>query len=156
VAPGAGIHFYGQPDGRAVVHLQKYVRSPDSPDAEFPLLLTTGRVLEEWHTGTMTGKIPNLREASGPARIEISRFDADRLDVSHGDEIELTSRYGTVRGLAALVENLRPGLLFAAFYDAQLLINRVVSDHVDPSSKEPEYKVTAVAARKIRDGKLGA
>lgn len=154
VAIGAGIHFYGQPDGRAVVHLQKYVRSPESASEEFPMLLTTGRVLEEWHTGTMTGRIANLREASGPAAIEMSTYDAARLDVTAGDEVELKSRYGSIRGKARPADSLRPGVLFAAFYDAQLLINRVVSDHVDPSSKEPEYKVTAVSVRKVGDRRV--
>ena len=60
----------------------------------------------------------------------------------------MTSRYGTLRGQARVTDAPRPGVLFAAFYDVKLLINRVVSDHVDPVSKEPEYKVTAVAVRK--------
>jgi nitrate reductase NapA len=148
VPAGAGFHFYGQPDGRAVVPLQAYKPSPEKPTEEYPFILTTGRVLEEWHTGTMTGRIGELRRSSGPARIEINEQDAARLGIVHGDSVELTSRYGSLRGQARVTDGPRPGVLFAAFYDAKLLINRVVADHVDPSSKEPEFKVTAVAVRK--------
>ena len=69
VPAGAGFRFYGQPNGRAVVHLQPYTPSPERPTEQYPFLLTTGRVLEQWHTGTMTGRIAELSRSSGPARI---------------------------------------------------------------------------------------
>jgi nitrate reductase NapA len=150
VPKGSGFHFYGQPDGRAVVLLQPYQPSPEKRTEEYPFLLTTGRVLEQWHTGTMTRRIDELRRSSGPARIEINEQDAARLDVVSGDSVELTSRYGSIHGEARVTDTPRQGVLFAAFYDVKLLINRVVADHVDPSSKEPEFKVTAVAVRKVR------
>jgi nitrate reductase NapA len=151
VPAGAGIKFYGQLDGRAVVKFQPYVPSPENPSNEYPLILTTGRVLEQWHTGTMTGRIPELAKASGPAVVELNDQDAWALGVKTGDTIELKSRYGTMTGTARVTAGPRRGVLFAAFYDAKLLINRVVSDHVDPVSKEPEFKVTAVAVRRIAD-----
>jgi nitrate reductase NapA len=144
VEPGKGLEFYGFPDGKAVIASRPYVRSPEMPSAEFPLQLTTGRVVEQWHTGTMTMRIPELRDGAGPARIEISPSDADRQHVAEGAPLRLTSRFGSVDGLAHITDRCRPGTLFAAFYDVKLLINRVVADHVDPVSKEPEYKVTAV------------
>src|SRR5262245_20254113 len=151
VPAGAGIKFYGQPDGRAVVKFQPYVPSPEKPTDEYPFVLTTGRVLEQWHTGTMTGLIPELAKASGPALVELNDQDAWALGVKTGDAIELKSRYGTLTGTTRVTDGTRRGVLFAAFYDAKLLINRVVSDHVDPASKEPEYKVTAVAVRRVAD-----
>ena len=144
VEPGSGIEFYGFPDKKAVIASRPYVRSPEMPTPEFPLQLTTGRVVEQWHTGTMTMRIPELRDGAGPARIEISPSDADRQRVAEGSPLRLTSRFGSVEGLAHITDRCRPGTLFAAFYDVKLLINRVVADHVDPVSKEPEYKVTAV------------
>lgn len=149
VSKGAGIEFYGQPDKRAVVFLRPYVPSPEKATAEYPFQLTTGRVLEEWHTGTMTGRIKELRDASGDARIEINHQDAWGLKIQDGDTVELKSRYGTIRGTARLVSSPRPGVLFASFYDSKLLINRVVADTVDPMAKQPEYKVTAVSVRKV-------
>ena len=150
VSKGAGIEFYGQHDDkRAVVFLRPYVPSPEMPTKEFPFQLTTGRVLEQWHTGTMTQRIDELRLASGDAMLELHEQDAWRLKIKDGATIELKSRYGTLRGRARLSRSPRPGVLFAAFYDAKLLINRVVADTVDPVSKEPEYKVTAVSVTRV-------
>ena len=150
VTKGAGIEFYGQHDDkRAVVFLRPYVPSPEMPTAQFPLQLTTGRVLEQWHTGTMTQRIAELKAASGDALIEMNEQDAWPLGIKSDDTVEIESRYGTIRGRVRLTRSPRPGVLFASFYDTKLLINRAVADTVDPVSKEPEYKVTAVAIRKV-------
>lgn len=148
VSKGAGIEFYGRKDKRAVVYLCPYVPSPEQRSEVYPLYLTTGRVLEQWHTGTMTMRIPELRGAAGPARFTVSEVDAKRRGIEAGDMIEVSSAFGTVQGRAVIDREMRPGLVFAAFYDARLLVNRVVADHVDPISKEPEFKLTAVQMRK--------
>jgi nitrate reductase NapA len=148
VKPGQGVQFYGHKDGRAHIPFCPYVPSPEQPSPEFPLYLTTGRVLEQWHTGTMTGRITELRDAAGPARFTVSAVDASRRGVESGDMIFVTSRFGDVQGRAVIDADMRPGLMFAAFYDARLLVNKVVADHVDPVSREPEYKLTAVQFRK--------
>jgi nitrate reductase NapA len=150
VTNGAGIEFYGQHDKRAVVFLRPYLPSPEMPTKQYPFQLTTGRVLEQWHTGTMTQRIDELKAAAGDARIELHEQDAFRLGIDEGDEVELKSRYGSLRGRARLSRSPRPGVVFASFYDTKLLINRVVADTVDPTSKEPEYKVTAVSVAKAR------
>jgi nitrate reductase NapA len=149
VPKGAGIAFYGQPDKRAVVFQRPYVPSPEQVSAELPLILTTGRVLEQWHTGTMTGRIDELERGSGPARFEIHPSDAWPRGIASGDTVEVKSRYGAVTGRATVTEASRPGVLFASFYDSKLLVNDVVADNLDPTSKQPEYKVTAVAVRKL-------
>jgi nitrate reductase NapA len=150
VKPGQGIHFYGQHDGRAVVFLRPYVASPEKVSAEFPLLLTTGRILEQWHTGTMTERIASLARASGLATVELNDQDAFGLQVKNGDSIEVTSRYGSLRATAKVSSSPRRGVLFAAFWDVRLLINDVVADHLDPTSKQPEFKITAVNVRKAK------
>ena len=150
VPKGAGIAFYGQPDRRAVVFQRPYVPSPEQVSPEFPLLLTTGRVLEQWHTGTMTGRIDELARGSGPARFEIHPADAWPRGIGSGDTVEVKSRYGAVTGRAAVSEASRPGVLFASFYDSKLLVNDVVADNVDPISKQPEFKVTVVVVRKLK------
>lgn len=149
VPKGAGIEFYGQHDKRAVVFLRDYKASPEQSSREFPFLLTTGRVLEQWHTGTMTERIAELRDAAGPATFEINEQDAWNLGLAEGDAVEIRSRFGAVSGKTKVNAVPRRGVLFAAFYDAKLLVNKAVSDAVDPQSKEPEYKITAVAIRKI-------
>ena len=85
----------------------------------------------------------------GDAMFELNPEDARKLGVQSGDRIEVRTRYGTVRGQARLTGASRLGVVFAAFYDAKLLINRAVADNCDPVSKEPEFKVTAAAVRKV-------
>jgi nitrate reductase (cytochrome) len=150
VTKGSGMEFYGNHDDKkAIIYLRPYVASPEMPTAEFPLQLTTGRVLEQWHTGTMTQRIEELRTAAGDALIEVNEQDAWARQIQDGDTIELKSRYGTMQGKARVTRSPRPGVLFAAFYDTKLLINRVVADNFDPISKEPEFKVTAIQVRKV-------
>jgi len=149
VSKGAGVEFYGNHDKKAVVFLRPYLPSPERTTAEYPLYLTTGRVLEQFHTGTMTDRISELHQATGNAMFELHPEDARRLGVQSGDRIEVRTRYGTVTGQARLTDQSRLGVVFAAFYDAKLLVNRVVADTYDPASKEPEYKVTAASVRKV-------
>jgi nitrate reductase NapA len=149
VTAGTGMEFYGNADKKAVVYLRSYVPSPEQPSQEYPLLLTTGRVLEQWHTGTMTGRIAELARTSGLATIELNEQDAWPLKIAAGDTVEVVSKFGTVRGKASVTDGPRRGVVFASFWDVRLLINRVVADHVDAASKEPEFKVTAVRVRKV-------
>jgi nitrate reductase NapA len=148
VAPGREIDFYGQHDKRAVVFLRPYAEAPEQRSTEFPFYLTTGRVLEQWHTGTMTERIAQLRDAAGDARFEINEGDAHKIGVTTNDPIEVRSRFGSITGRAVISSASPPGVLFAAFYDAKLLVNRTVTDAVDPMSKQPEYKVTAVSVQR--------
>jgi nitrate reductase NapA len=149
VAPGAGMEFYGNPDKKAIIFLRPYVPSPEQPSKEYPLLLTTGRVLEQWHTGTMTDRIAELAKTSGLAKIELNEQDAYELKIAAGDTLEVASKFGVVRGKASVTDGPRRGVVFASFWDVRLLINRVVADNVDAVSKEPEFKVTAVRVRKV-------
>jgi nitrate reductase NapA len=149
VREGQGLRFYGHEDGKAVVHLRPYVPSPEATSDAYPYLLTTGRVLEQWHTGTMTMRIAELARAAGEATFEINEQDAWLLKIEDGDRVEVTSRYGSARGPARVSAALRRGVLFAPFYDARLLVNLAVADHVDPFSRQPAYKVTAVAVRRV-------
>jgi len=149
VSKGAGIEFYGNHDKKAVVFLRPYVPSPEKVTPEYPLYLTTGRVLEQFHTGTMTDRITELHQATGDAMFEFHPEDARKLGVQAGDPVEVRTRYGTITGKARVTERSRLGVVFAAFYDAKLLVNRVVADTFDPVSKEPEFKVTAASVRKV-------
>ena len=143
------MEFYGNPDKKAIVYLRPYVPSPERPSQDYPLLLTTGRVLEQWHTGTMTGRIAELATTSGLATIELNEQDAWALKIGAGDTVEVVSKFGAVRGTARVTNGPRRGVVFASFWDVRLLINQVVADHVDAASKEPEYKVTAVRVGKV-------
>jgi len=148
VAPGRKIDFYGQPDKRAVIYLRPYQASPEAPTRELPYLLTTGRVIEQWHTGTMTDRIPELSKASGRGHFEINDADAFALGIKTGDTVRVRSRFNEMSGKAVVTPGPRQGVLFAAFFDAAFLVNLTVSDAVDPMSRQPEFKVTAVAVTK--------
>lgn len=149
VLPDRSIQFYGKPDNRAVVFLRPYIPAAEQKDEQFPLYLTTGRVVEQWHTGTMTDKMPELSAGSGPARLMMNPYDGWRLGLEEGDQIEVSSKFGALQGQVAFSDDETVGVIFAAFYDTKFLINAVVADHYDPVSKEPEYKVTAVKVRKL-------
>src|SRR5262249_22531825 len=133
VTKGAGIEFYGNHDKRAVVYLRAYAGSPEKISAEYPLYLTTGRVFEQFHTGTMTDRIAELHNATGNATFDLNPEDAHKLGVQNGDRVEVKSKYGSVIGEARTTQVSRPGIIFAAFYDAKLLVNRTVSDNYDPT-----------------------
>ena len=122
------------------------------PDAEYPFFLTTGRILEHWHTGTMTFNVPELRNAVPEMYVEIHPDDAGRLGIANGDLVDVVSR----RSVCQLKAKLngrgqpRPGLVYVPFHDQvkERMINRVLLDAFDPGSKQPEYKVCAVNIRK--------
>jgi nitrate reductase NapA len=143
------VDFYGRPDGRAVVYLRDYEPVPEKADLRDTLYLTTGRVLEQWHTGTMTGRIEELARAAGPGHFEMNEEDAQRRGIRDGDRVEVASEYGKLAGMVKVSRGPRQGVVFASFYDAKFLINNVVADHLDPTSFEPEFKVTAVRVRRL-------
>jgi nitrate reductase NapA len=148
VQEGREIQFYGKPDNKAVVFLRPYIPSTEKTTDQYPLYLTTGRVIEQWHTGTMTDKIYEISKTSGRGRFFINPQDAYEAKVTDGDEIELESRYGKITGMVEISEDESPGVLFASFFDSKFLVNVVVSDLLDPFSKQPEYKITAVSIKK--------
>ncbi len=149
VEEGREVQFYGKPDNKAVIFLRPYIPSNEQLSDDFPVHLTTGRVVEQWHTGTMTDKIPSLSEGSGPGVFYLNPQDATDMNVKDGDKIEVSSTYGSITATVKISENETRGVVFAAFYDPEFLVNKVVADNFDPASKEPEYKVTAVSVKKV-------
>lgn len=149
VPAGKSTYYYGHPDGRAWVHLVPHEDRSDPVDDEYPLVLTTGRIVEQWHTGTMTDRIPEIRENTPRGHLEMHFADAALLHIKEGQRVRVTSRYGTLEGPVKVSDSPRPGTVFASFYDAQWLINRVVTDRVDPLSKQPDFKTTAVSVRGV-------
>ena len=142
--------FYAQPDGRAVVWLRP-ARPPAEPaDDEYPFILSTGRVLEHWHTGTMTRRAAELARAQPEAYVEVHPDDAKKLGVAQGDRVRITSRRGSAVIKARVIDTPRPGMVFVPFHweDQDSLINRVTIDAYDPGSKQPEFKICAVKLAK--------
>jgi nitrate reductase NapA len=156
VAKGKGIQFYQSytKDDRAQIWFHPYEAPPEGPDAEFPFWLCTGRVLEHWHTGTMTMRIPQLRRAMPQAYVELNREDATRLGIQDGETVTLETRRGRLDITAWIDGRGAPpsGTLFVPFFDERLLVNELTLDAHDPFSKQPDFKKCA-ARIKRREGK---
>ncbi|MFC2109043.1 molybdopterin-dependent oxidoreductase [Bacteroidota bacterium] len=147
---GEKFHFYGKPDGKAVIWQRPYEPAPEEPDNEYDFWLCTGRVIEHWHTGSMTRRIPVLHKAMPHAYVELHPEDAKRMQIRTGDTVKLTTRRGTMNFPASVNERGVPvkGQVFVPFFDENLLINDLTLDAFCPISKQPDYKKCAVKVEK--------
>lgn len=154
VKEGEEFEFYhsNTKDGKAQIWAREYVPPPEVPDEEYPFWLCTGRVLEHWHTGTMTGRIPQLRRAMPRAYVEMHRDDANRLGIQNGNMVLVESRRGSLKLPVWLDGRGRPpkGSVFVPFFDERLLINLVTLEAFDPFSKQPDYKKCAVRVKPVK------
>jgi nitrate reductase NapA len=142
------LKFYGRPDDRAVVWLRPHQPPAEPADAEYPAVFTTGRVIEHWHTGTMTRNCRELRHANAEAMAEIHPEDAKKWSIRTGARVRLTSRRGSQEFRAKVTDGAREGLVFVHMHDDQRLCNLITIDAVDPISKQPEFKICAVKVEK--------
>ena len=126
----------------------KYVPPGESPDEEYPLILTTGRSLYHFHTGTMTRKVSALNTIEPEGTVEINPHDASRLGIGEGDKVKVSSRRGRVVTKARVTDRLPAGLVFMAFHFAESAANILTNPKLDPVSKIPEFKVAAVRIEK--------
>ena len=150
VKAGEGVRFYGKPDGKAVIFALPFEPAAESPDKEYDLWLSTGRVLEHWHTGTMTRRVPELYRAFPDAVLFMHPDDAKARGVRRGEEVIVSSRRGEVKTRVETRGRNRPpkGLVFMPFFDASQLVNKLTLDATDPLSKETDYKKCAVKVMK--------
>lgn len=142
------VFFYGKPDGRAVIFMRPYKGAAEEPDAEYPLYLTSMRVIDHWHTATMTGKVPELLKANPAAFVEINPEDAKKMDISNGDMVIVETRRDAMELPARVSDVCKPGLIAVPFFDSKKLVNKLFLDATDPASREPEYKICAARLRK--------
>jgi nitrate reductase NapA len=150
-AKGEGFDFYGKPDHKAWFIVRPYEVVPEQPDSEYPFTLSTGRVIEHWHSGSMTRRIPALHQAVPNGYVEVHPLDAKEMGIINGTKVKITSRRGELI-LKALVDGrARPQKmeLFVPFFDESLLINEVTLDAYCPISKQPDYKKCAVRLEKV-------
>ncbi|WP_419811934.1 nitrate reductase catalytic subunit NapA [Bacterioplanoides sp.] len=146
VEKGTGWQFYGKPDNRAVIFALPYEPPAESPDTEFDLWLSTGRVLEHWHSGSMTQRVPELYKAFPDAVIFMHPDDAKDRGMRRGDEVKVVSRRGEIITRVETRGRNKPprGLVFVPWFDASQLINKVTLDATDPISKQTDFKKCAV------------
>ena len=151
VKEGTGVQFYGYPDNRAIIFALPYEPPAESPDDSYPFWLSTGRVLEHWHTGSMTNRVEELHAAVPNALVYMHHEDAEALGVRRGSEVRITSRRGSVRVRVETRGRVKPprGLVFVPFFDATRLINNVTLDATCPISLQTDFKKCAVKIERV-------
>jgi len=131
------------PSGRGKFHPLEYVPAVEAPDDEFPFILTTGRVLEHWHGGTMT-RHSQLDALYPQAQAYINTVDAEMLGLEDGQAVCVASRRGSINLRLAVSEKISAGVVFIPFHFAEAAANLLTIDALDPQAMIPEYKACAV------------
>ncbi|MCG9639682.1 formate dehydrogenase subunit alpha [Vibrio sp. Isolate34] len=153
------------PDGTRIMHQTQFTRgrgqmeaipfryAAELPDAEYPLVLTTGRILEQFHTGTMTRKTKGLDNLAGP-RVMVSVHDAEALGISNGQMLKVSTRRGEIEIAAFVTKRMQKGVVFIPFHFVESPVNRLTTTATDPHAKIPEFKVAAVRIDPIREPEI--
>lgn len=149
------------PNGKARFFARPWLAPAELPDADFPLVLNTGRVQHQWHTLTKTGKVPSLNKLEPGPFVEINPEDARRLGIADKDQVAIRSRRGQAVLPARISERVLVGNCFAPFhwndlYGEQLAINAVTCDAVDPTSLQPAFKHCAVTLERVAGERIEA
>jgi len=132
--------------GRGKFHAVEYRPPAETVSKGFPLILTTGRVLEHWHTGSMSRRSEVLDQLLPFARVDIHPTDALNLGIVDGDLVVLSSERGKIETEVRVTDKTSPGLAFMAFHWNESPANMLTSAALDPQAKIPEFKVSAVKA----------
>lgn len=149
--PGNEIIFgssFPTKSGRAKIVAADVTPSAELPDDEFPMVLTTGRLLEHWHTGSMTRRSTNLDSLEPEAIVSVNPRDVDRLGLAGGDKVTVTTRRGTVTLKVRIDREVAEGMLFIPFAFAEAPANMLTNPQLDPMGKIPEFKVCAARIAK--------
>lgn len=146
--------------GTPVLHTDKFARGKglffaidykppfETADEEYPFVLSTGRVSEHYHTGTMTRRGTGLTRLYPELLAEINPSDSEKLNISDGDYMKITSRRGSIKVKALISERPSAGLIFVPFHFHEAPANVLTHTAIDPVAKIPEYKVSAVKIKK--------
>jgi len=148
--------------GTPILHIGKFTRGKGNfipaihmdpselPDEEFPMMLTTGRVIYHWHSGEMTRRVKELMEVYGEALIEVSPADARKLGLNRElNKVKVSSRRGTITAGAWVTDRVPEGLIYGNFHFPENNINYLTKAALDPIAKIPEFKVTAVKVEAV-------
>jgi predicted molibdopterin-dependent oxidoreductase YjgC len=135
--------------GLGVFHALAYKPPAELPDEAYPFFLTTGRVLYQYHTGTMTMKSDGLNILAPECFVEIAMEDAESLGLTMGDLLRVASRRGAIEAKIQISDKAVAGTVFIPFHYAKAAANLLTNDAMDPIAKIPEYKVCAVRIEKV-------
>lgn len=147
--PGTPILHIGKfTRGKGMLHAIEYIPPAEQADKDYPLYLTTGRLLYQYHTGTMTMKTEGLNDRAPGTYVEISPQDAAKLDLIDGQKVKVASRRGEIEADVKVSDKAVTGTVFLPFHFADAAANRLTNSALDPVSKIPEFKVCAVKVSK--------
>jgi formate dehydrogenase major subunit len=135
--------------GRGLFMPVDHMESAETPDKEYPFILTTGRILYHYHTRTMTGRVEELNKISSKSYVEINETTANKLGISNGEKVKLSSRRGQIITLAKITDIIDENVFFMPFHFAEGAANYLTSTNLDPIAKIPELKVAAVKIEKL-------
>jgi formate dehydrogenase major subunit len=138
--------------GKGLIRAIEYTPPAEATDAEYPTILTTGRVLYQYHTMTMTGKSPSIMDISPGGFLEISPTDAAKIGISEGGNVKVSSRRGEIFAKAKVTDRIKEGIVFIPFHFKDTYANILTNPAYDPVAKEPELKICAVKLEKAPDG----
>ncbi len=148
--PGTPIlHAEAFTRGKGLFSVTEHIPPAELPDDEYPFLLTTGRILYQFHTATMTRRSKGLVSRTPDVFVEINPEDAGKLGVCQGDKLEVASRRGTITVSADITERCDKGIVFIPFHYSEAAVNRLTNPAIDPVANIPEYKVCAVKIEKL-------
>jgi len=143
-------HQFHTPSKKAIIHSFPDNNLSEQPDKEFPLVLTTGRIRDQWHSMSKTGKVNKLKQHTSESFLEIHPENARERSISDNDLVAIISKQGTVRVKAKYSNDIKKGVVFLPMHWGKILqndlnrANNLTSNLVDPKSKEPDFKFTAV------------
>jgi len=152
--PGTPILHIGKcshPDGMGVMHPIEWKPPAEVPDAEYPYILTTGRCIWHWHTGSMTRRSATLDNEVPTGWIEINTEDAKELGIANKEMVRAISRRGEVEVEAKVTDEIKKGVMFMPFHFAECAANVLTNNALDPIAKIPEFKACAVKVEKITE-----
>ncbi len=146
--PGTPIlHTTGFARGKGKFHAIAYKPPAETTDKKYPLILTTGRYLSQFHTGTMTRKVPGLEEITPEAILAISPEDAKKYGVKNKAKVEVATRRGKITVRAGITQETPPGVIYLPFHYIEAAANVLTNPAVDPVAKIPEFKVAAASVK---------
>jgi ferredoxin-nitrate reductase len=150
--------FY-TPDKKAIIHAVPDTFSSERTNKNFPFILTTGRIRDQWHTMSRSGKVNKLKQHIAEAYVEINAHDAKSLSISEGDLLTIASARGEVRVKAKVSYNIKKGVVFLPMHWGKILgndlnrANNITNNLIDPVSKEPDFKFCAVSVQPYKKPK---
>jgi predicted molibdopterin-dependent oxidoreductase YjgC len=135
--------------GKGKFHPVRFREPAESPNKDFPFILTTGRQLYQYHTGTLSRKSPAIHQKSPTGYVEIHFKDAKKYGIEDGDSVEVESIRGKVTTIASVGTQVAKGWLFMPFHFAEGPANMLTNDALDPIAKIPEFKVCAAKIKQL-------